>query len=62
MAEMDEDTAEVFAVFFDTVIESFDVGLVEEAQDALFELAASFTGDDFDEADAFVYRFLYDAV
>jgi hypothetical protein len=66
MAEMDEEAAEVFGVFFDAVVEGFDVFLLEELEDAFFEDAAppnfAFAGDDFDEGDFFVEGFLDDVV
>ena len=48
---MDKQPAEVFVVFFQPVVEGFDVLLFEEPQDAFFELAAALAGNDFDQAD-----------
>ena len=45
MAEVDEEAAEVFGVFFDAVIEVLDVLLLEEFQDAFFEDAGAFAGE-----------------
>lgn len=62
MAEVDEDPPEIFVVFFQAVIEGTDVGLIEKAQDVLFQLAAALAGDDFDQIDAVVYSFLDDPI
>jgi len=51
MAEMDPEAAEVFGVFFEAMVEGFDVFLLEEFEDAFFEDAGAFAGDDFDEGD-----------
>ena len=62
MAEVDEDAAEVFGVFFDAVVEGFDVLLLEEFQDAFFQDAGTFAGDDFDEGNFFVDGFVHEVV
>ena len=62
MPEMHEDAPEVFVVLLDAVVEGADVLLVEEAQHALFKLAAAFAGDDFDEGDALLDGFVHDAL
>src|ERR1700722_9817052 len=45
-AEVDEDPAEVLGVLLDPVVERLDLGLVEEPQDPLLELARPLAGDD----------------
>jgi hypothetical protein len=66
MAEVDEEAAEVFGVFFDAVVEGFDVFLLEEFEDAFFEDAAppnfAFAGDDFDKGDFFIEGLVDDVV
>ena len=62
MPEVDEKATEVFGVFFDAVVEGFDVFLLEEFEDAFLEDAGAFAGDDFDEGDFFVDGFAHDAV
>lgn len=62
MLEVDEDAAKVFVVLFDAVVHGADMLLVEKAEDTLFELAAAFAGDDFDEGDALLNRFVHDAL
>jgi hypothetical protein len=51
--EMDEDPSEIVGVLFDPVVQRLDLLLVEEAQYALFQLAASFPGDDLDRPGLF---------
>ena len=62
MPEVDEEAAEVFGVFFDAVVEGFDVFLLEEFKDAFFEDAGAFAGDDFDEGNFLVDGFAHDVV
>jgi len=62
MPEVHEDAPEVLVVLLDAVVEGTDVLLVEEAEDALFELAAAFAGDDFDQSDALFDGFVDDAL
>lgn len=59
---MHKNAAEIFIILFDAVVHGADVLLVQKSQDAFFELSAAFAGDDLDEFDAFVDRFLHDAV
>ncbi len=60
MPEMDKDTAKVSVILFDTMIHLADLRLIQEPQYAFFELTASLAGNDLDEIDLFVDRFLYD--
>lgn len=62
VAEVDPEAAEVFGVFFEAVVLGFDVFLLEEFEDAFFEDAGAFAGDDFDEGDFFVEGFAEDVV
>ena len=62
MAEVDEEATEIFGVFFDAVVEGFDVLLLKEFEDAFFQDAGAFAGDDFDEGDFFVEGFAHDVV
>ena len=60
--EVNEYPAVVLIVLLHTVIQLFDVSLIEKAQDLLLELSASFAGDDFHQRDLLVHGFFYDAV
>lgn len=62
MSEVDKDAAEVFGVFFHAVVEGFDVFLLEEFEDPLFQDAGAFAGDDFDEGDFFIAGLVDNAV
>jgi hypothetical protein len=57
-----EEAAEVFGIFFDPMVEIFDVFLLEKFKDAFFEDAGSLSGDDFDEGDFFVNGLVDDVV
>lgn len=59
---MDKNTPKVFVVFLDTMVQFFDMALIQKTQDSFFELAAPFAGDNLHQFDLFVYRFLYDAI
>lgn len=59
-AEVDEEAAEVFAVFVDAVVVLFHLWLLKEAEDLLFQLAAALAGDDLDELDLLVDRLVDD--
>ena len=61
-AEVDEDASEVLIVLLNAVIEGFNAGLVQEAKNTLLELATPFAGDDLDQLDALIDRFLDDAL
>src|ERR1019366_5407815 len=58
--EMDEHPSEVVGVLLDTVVEGLDLLLVEKALHALFQLAAPFPGNDLDESDLLLHRFVDD--
>ena len=62
MPEMHKNATEILVILFDAVIHGADMLLVEKAQDALFELSAALARDDLHERDAFVNRFLHDAI
>jgi hypothetical protein len=59
---MDENPPEVFVVFFETMIQLFDVTLIQEAQHLFLELSAALAGNDFDQLDFAVDGFLHDTV
>ena len=61
-AEVDEDAAEVFVVFFYAEVELFDLGALEETEHAFFQLAAPLPRDDLDQRDAFFNSLADDAV
>ena len=58
--EMDKHSPEVVGILLHTVVQCLDLLLVEEAQHALFQLAAPFPGDDLDCPDLLLYRFVDD--
>ena len=60
--KVDKDAAEVAVVLFHPVVQLADMRLIEETEDLFLELPAPFAGDDFDEIDLFVDRFLDDPV
>lgn len=60
--KMDEDSAKVFIIFFNPMIQGFDVLLVQESQHALFELTAALAGDDLDQFNPLVYGLVYDVL
>lgn len=62
MTEVDEDTAVILAVFLYSMVQLANFWLVEEAQDALFELAASLARNNLHQGNPPVYRFLDDPV
>jgi len=59
---MDENPSEVFIVFFDTVIQLFDMSLVQETQHLFLELPAAFAGDNLDEFYFPVNRFFHNTI
>lgn len=59
---MDKNAAEVFGVFFDTVILGADLRLLEKLQDTFFERAGAFARDDLHQGDAFFDGLADDAV
>jgi len=59
---MDEDPSKVLVVFFDAVIEGFDVRFVEETENFFLKLPAAFAGDDLHEGDLLTNRFIDNAV
>jgi hypothetical protein len=61
-AKVDKDAPEVLIILLDAVIEGFDTRLIQEAQHTLFKLTAPLAGDDLDQLDALVNRFLDDAL
>jgi hypothetical protein len=62
MLEMNEYPSEVLIILLDAVIQLFDMTLIQEPQDLLFELSASLARDDFHKADSPLDRFLHYAV
>ena len=48
MAKVDKNASKIAIILLHTVIEAFDVTLVEEAQHMLFELPAALAGDNLD--------------
>jgi len=62
MAEMDEDTAVILAIFLDSMVQLANFWLVEEPQNALFKLAAALARDNFDQINPPVHGYFNDAV
>ena len=62
MTKMDKNPAKVFAVFLNAMVKHANVGLIEKAEDAFFQLAASFSRDDFQQWNAFVHCLLHNPV
>jgi hypothetical protein len=60
--EMNEYPSEVFVILLHTMVQLFDMALVQESQNLFLELPAAFAGDDLDQGDLFVKRFLHNAV
>ena len=56
--EVDKDSAVVFVVFFYPEVKLLDLRLVQEPKNVFFQLAAAFAGNNLDERDALVDRFL----
>jgi len=62
MAKMDKNTAKVFAIFLNAMVKHANVGLIEKAEDAFFQLAASFSRNDFQQCNAFIHCLLHNPV
>ena len=62
MFEMDKDAAEILVVLFDAMVELADVRLIQKAQHFFLELPAALAGNDFDEINLLVHRFLDNAI
>ena len=60
--EVDEDPSEVFIVFFDAMVQLFNMSLVQEAKYLLFQLPTSLARDDLNELDFPLNRFLYNTI
>ena len=60
--KVDKYPPEVFIVFFHTVIQLFDVSLIQKAQDFFLELTAAFTGDDVNKVDWLFEGLLHNAI
>ena len=58
--EVDEDASEVVRVLLDPVVQRLDLLLVEEAQHPLLQLATALSGDDLDQPDLLLHRFVDD--
>jgi hypothetical protein len=56
--KMDKDTPKILVILLDPVVLGSDMGLVEKAQDFLFQLAAPLPRDDFHQFYALFYCFL----
>ena len=56
---MDEDSPEVVGVLLDAVVQGSDLLLLEESQDALFELSRPLARDDLDERNVPSYGLVY---
>ncbi len=59
---MDKDASEILIVFFDTVVQLADVRLIQKAQNFFLELSASLAGNNLDEINLLVNRFLHNAI
>jgi hypothetical protein len=59
---MDEQSPEILAVLFNTMVKALDVGPLQETKYGFLQLAAPFSGDNFDGRDALVHGFLDDAI
>lgn len=60
--EVDEDASEIFIVLFEAMIQFLDLWLVQEPQYFLLELPTAFAGDDLNEFDFPVNRFLHNPI
>jgi hypothetical protein len=60
--KMDEDSSEIFIILFNAMVQFFDMSLVQKTQNLLFQLAAAFAGNNFNQFNPFIQRFLNDAV
>ena len=58
MPEMDKYPAEILIVFFDPIIQLFDLRLVQKTQHVLLQLAASPARNNFDQGDPFGHRLI----
>lgn len=59
---MNKDATEILVVFLNTMIQLFNVALIQKAQHFLFELPAAFAGDNFDQLNFLGDGFLHDAI
>ena len=59
---MHKDATEILVIFFNTVIQSFNMFLIEKTQNMLLQLPASLAWDDLHNFDPFVDRFLNDII
>lgn len=62
MPKMDKNAPKILAIFFHTMVQLANFWLVEEAQNPLFELAATLAWDNFHQLNAPVYCLLHDSV
>lgn len=62
MFKVDKDTAEILVVLFDAMIRLADVRLIQKAQHFFLELPASLAGNNLDEIDLFINRFLHNPI
>ncbi len=60
--EMDEDSAKVLVVFFNAMIQLFDVTLIQKAEHFLFKLPAAFAGNNFHQLYFLSHGLLHNAV
>jgi hypothetical protein len=60
--EVDKYPPEVFIVFFNTVIQLFDMTLIQKSQDFFLELSAAFAWDNFHQCNFSVNSFFNDSI
>ena len=58
MAKMDKNPAKVFAVFLNAMVKVSNIGLIEKSEYPFFQLAASFSRNNFHKSDPFIHCFL----
>ena len=62
MPKMDEDAAMIFIIFFNPMIQLFDLWLIEKTEHFFLQLTAAFSWDDLNQTDPFFDGFLDDAI
>jgi len=62
MSEMNKDAPEILVVLLNSMVQFADVRLIQKTQNFFLELPAPFAGNDFDEIDFLVERFLHNLI
>lgn len=60
--EVNKNPSEVFIVLLESMVELLNVSLIKKAQNLLFELSTSLTGNDLDETDFLFKRLCNNAI